>query len=253
MNRKLRTLARTTRERAFTLTDLVVCVAIIALLVCLALPALAGGKDRTRVAQCAANLRQFTLAMHVYGHEFGDKLPTATVGSWPLDMPWAVGSFVERIGSKWTTMYCPGTRVRFTDDDNYRLYTWAPNNYRIVGYALTFPGTAALSITNRNATLTPRSMPFGPVMLPTSSPAQQVLLADATLSQPGQSGEALRNTYNYTDIVGAYLKRHISAHLDSNLPAGGNVGMLDGHVEWRKFQDMHVRTVEGAGTPVFWW
>jgi prepilin-type processing-associated H-X9-DG protein len=41
--------------------------------------------------------------------------------------------------------------------------------------------------------------------------------------------------------------------VDRFLPAGGNVGMLDGHVEWRVFPQMHVRTPQGSGTPVFWW
>jgi prepilin-type processing-associated H-X9-DG protein len=37
------------------------------------------------------------------------------------------------------------------------------------------------------------------------------------------------------------------------VPAGGNVGMLDSHVEWRKFQQMLPRTDPSSGAPVFWW
>lgn len=34
------------------------------------------------------------------------------------------------------------------------------------------------------------------------------------------------------------------------LPAGGNLLFLDGHVAWRRFQEMRIRTV---GEPAFWW
>jgi prepilin-type processing-associated H-X9-DG protein len=45
---------------------------------------------------------------------------------------------------------------------------------------------------------------------------------------------------------------HQSPHLASNgrLPEGGNLTMLDGHAEWRKFDRQRVRT---DGDPSFWW
>src|SRR5437762_2737797 len=77
----------------------------------------------------------------------------------------------------------------------------------------------------------------------------RVLLADATI-QAGPGG-------SFTDIPGGYadprtgrLKSHITAHLNGNQPAGGNLAMLDGHVEWRNFKDMQVRSSSG---PSFWW
>jgi prepilin-type processing-associated H-X9-DG protein len=51
-------------------------------------------------------------------------------------------------------------------------------------------------------------------------------------------------------VQGGFGKPHTSPHLIGNLPAGGNLGMLDGHVEWRKFQDMQIRSASG---PFFWW
>jgi prepilin-type processing-associated H-X9-DG protein len=79
------------------------------------------------------------------------------------------------------------------------------------------------------------------------------LLADATFSQPGQDDEANRASYNYTSITGSYPMRLRTSHLDRFLPDGGNLAMLDGHVEWRVFSQMHVRTPPASGTPVFWW
>jgi prepilin-type processing-associated H-X9-DG protein len=49
---------------------------------------------------------------------------------------------------------------------------------------------------------------------------------------------------------------HRTSHLIRGFPVGGNIGMLDGHVEWRKFQYMFPRTnpsVNGVPIPTFWW
>ncbi len=79
----------------------------------------------------------------------------------------------------------------------------------------------------------------------------RVFASCATISDFNQNVESLRGTYSYTDIEGGYPVHHLSAHLNGKIPSGANLLMLDGHVEWRKFQAMHPRTL--AGSPVFWW
>jgi prepilin-type processing-associated H-X9-DG protein len=118
---------------------------------------------------------------------------------------------------------------------------------------MTFPGTASLSATNENFSILPQPIQFVTTMLPAPSPSVRVLLADATISAPDENSVAKEATYNYTDIVGGYVKHHISPHLNGKIPAGGNVGMLDGHTEWRAFQKMISRVDAGSGSPVFWW
>ena len=57
--------------------------------------------------------------------------------------------------------------------------------------------------------------------------------------------------FAYTGIKGGWAELHRTAHLSGAIPAGGNVVMLDSHVEWRKFYRMFPRT--SGGVPVFWW
>src|SRR5215470_13284689 len=90
------------RQQAFTLVELLVVVAVIALLISVRLPALARATDQTKRAQCASNLRQFALAMHIFANDNNDRLPTTSAGFWAWDVSSDVGTFVESTGSPWT-------------------------------------------------------------------------------------------------------------------------------------------------------
>ena len=68
-------------NRAFTLVELLVLVAILALLAAMLLPALAGTRRSSKRAQCLANLRQIGAGCAVYADDFGGWYPIATVGS----------------------------------------------------------------------------------------------------------------------------------------------------------------------------
>jgi prepilin-type processing-associated H-X9-DG protein len=121
-----------------------------------------------------------------------------------------------------------------------------------LGYAQTFQNTVTLGQTNQNPSIIPGPITYITQMLPPPMPTERVLAADATISAPGQNNPNNKYSYNWTDIAGGYSKHHLSAHLEGSVPIGGNVLMLDGHVEWRKFAVILPRTTAGSA-PVFWW
>src|SRR5690349_19942496 len=68
-------LLRGKRLSAFTIVELLVVIAVIAILATMVLPALHRAKARGRGTQCMNNLRQFGLALQMYADDHDDTLP----------------------------------------------------------------------------------------------------------------------------------------------------------------------------------
>jgi prepilin-type N-terminal cleavage/methylation domain-containing protein/prepilin-type processing-associated H-X9-DG protein len=237
----------------FTLVELLVVIAVIGILAGMLLPVLGKSKVRAKRLQCMNNVRQIDLALRMYADVNADKLPHAGAGAWAWDIPWAVGDAMVQSGAGIKSFYCASTG--FTDEDNDNLWNFRTNNFRVVGYAMTFPGTASVLFTNQNPSLTPQPItdPNTKVTYPAPSTSDRVALADAVISKPHNVDVVNRWLNSYVNVKGAYFKAHQTAHLEGTMPAGGNVGMLDGHAEWRKFFLMSPRTDADTDSPIFWW
>ena len=249
MNTSFDVLERPRKQAGFTRLELLVVVMVLVALAVVRLSAATSVKNQTKIGQCAANLRQLGVSMLLYGSDNSDKLPSQTTipGTWLWDLPWFIGNTLNQYGASQQVLYCPGTASRFSATDNQNLYNYSPGNFHVIGYAPSLPGSPSLPSTNVNYTITPQPIQSGSTLLPPPRASQRVLNADANLSSGG----------SYVAIIGGYQVGgrslpHLCPHLDGLVPAGGNVGMLDGHVEWRSFDQMRVRTT-GGGVPLFYW
>jgi prepilin-type N-terminal cleavage/methylation domain-containing protein len=240
-------------KAAFTLIELLVVIAIIGILAALLLPVFSSAKERGRRVQCLNNLKQFNLGLILYGNENTDRMPEMKGGLWAWDLPYSVSAVLMKEGVTREISYDPG----FPEMNQDGLWNYGGrddgNPYRVIGYAMTFPGTASVTETNWNRTISAQPIPFGSITLPPPSASERVLIAGAVISERGENDLAERATYQYANIPGGFVPLpHRCAHLVKGMPAGDNVAMLDGSVHWRLFADMLPRT-DNPFCPTFWW
>lgn len=102
--------ATPTTRRGFTLLELLVVLAVLALLGSLLLPALARARDTARTSTCLSRLRQWGLGTHVYGADCGGWLPAdgapnglSTRNAWYTDLPPSMGIAPYHEEGAWRT------------------------------------------------------------------------------------------------------------------------------------------------------
>ena len=108
-------------SRAFTLTELLVVMAVICLVIAIVMPLLARARESSRRIMCADNLRQLAEGAHCYQCDFQDRWPVVTTTEATLVDPDNKGKMIspaQLYGKFGHSLYTPGTNRNLTKPDD---------------------------------------------------------------------------------------------------------------------------------------
>ena len=236
----------------FTLIELLVVIAIISLLVSILLPSLRQAKEMAIIAVCASNQHHICLALHSYASENDGRLPPSTFRDWGgqhnyVRIPPFEG-LLKGHGSV-ELWFCPSI-VSAHREEIEPFYPHVKDHSASLGdyeddlgrYSITMIGYAYC------AGLVPGHQSIGSTFEEIQSPHTLEDRPDWTLCadymevwwDPGQG--QTHDSYdciqvNHAEPCGGLI-RGTRGWLVPTVPAGSNVGYLDGHVEWRDWSQL---------------
>ena len=269
-------------RRGFTLIELLVVIALIAVLTAILVPALGRARELARRMRCASNIRQQLIAIHLYGAENDGKLPRARQGMClgPDGLvQYGVINYMLDTGTTREMFYCPSNAPQQKYNDYYWIDFFPKYNdwdgSRFTGNFMRTTRTSYSWIVNDT-----RGLPWEEIVpyatdafkktwvrsLVDKRPAAKELLVDiifgtsssAEYYQAERSTRYGRNFIRNGFVKGANVPEQDTNHLQGLDPTGGNVGFLDGHTQWRRFNPdidpngVAIPRYGGGGTGFFW-
>lgn len=215
------------------------------------------GREQARRMVCASNIKTQLSALMLFAEENEGGFPS-TGGFWPWDFEYhranqilrCMGVDVQKPSVEedipvQDVFYCPSNFPQIIARNIYWHFAVDSANergYRLAGYVFMWPatwnshgGAPILGSGNKRWVKT----------IYVDEPAETELVVDAIMSQNGNFGKI---TVGGMPVFGFFDS---SSHLKTaREPAGGNIGFVDGHVQWRLFDEMEIRYQAG---PYWWW
>jgi len=214
------------------------------------------GRENAKRVICASNIQKSLMASTSFAREHEGKYPY-NWGIWPWDADCdTVNLLLEYMGVDVSQIeqeqdnnipvqdifYCPSNIPQRKARDIYWNHHFP--SLRILSYVYLFRSVLTIYVENQSET---------------------ELVVDAVLSQRKnrQTGETYNlNEFpngNFGQITNGAMEAYYgyydsSSHLKSlKEPYGGNIGFVDGHVQWRDFKDMANRITTSSVGPMWWW
>jgi prepilin-type N-terminal cleavage/methylation domain-containing protein/prepilin-type processing-associated H-X9-DG protein len=227
---------------AFTLIELLVVIAIIAVLMAILLPSLRLCREHTRRGVCANRIRQQFLGITLMAQDNRNQLTDMVISKnarYPCDLIKEKADAMQKGGFVHDIFYCPSNPLHRLNQDEMWNYG---SNFVHCGYWY------IIGTSERNKTVSIQGTNKRWLhSLDEKGAVTAELIVDQTFST--NTGESARAVFELSH--GAISLPDQTNHMGYRYrPYGGNIGFLDGHIEWRPFQKMEFRMRSNAD---YWW
>lgn len=227
------------KTTGFTLIEMLVVVAIIAILAAIIFPVFASAREKARQATCASNLRQLTMAVDQYVQDYDDVMPGAYQGDYGIDTNhvkrggWIYyvefaednptgKDFDPTLGSIYS--YVKSTQVYICPDDGAGQRTG--DSYAINSCVENPPDQATYFAS-------------GKLLSKLVNPSGMMLFSEEDDSLVGSTNDGYLNLQYAPGFGDALSTRHDN---------GVEVSFVDGHVKWYRSVEVHPQGLQ-TGIP----
>ena len=211
-------LLRKVKIRIFTLIELLIVIAIIAILAGMLLPALNAAREKARAIKCAGNLKQYGMAIAMYAHTYQDYLLIQN----PVNHKTGTIGYIYQWGGYIQTELMP--KMRETDWKAGRSINSCPSRNKNYGAALTGYEQEAISYAHNTLALGSQAQGANPdathKMSRLKQPAFYVGFCDSEVWCIGSSGVLAKGRWNGSKEYDYVSFRHGSR---------SNAVFIDGH------------------------
>jgi prepilin-type N-terminal cleavage/methylation domain-containing protein/prepilin-type processing-associated H-X9-DG protein len=231
-------------KKAFTLIELLVVIAIIAILAAILLPVLAQAKERANRASCMSNLHQQGIALTMYAGDANNKFPDLRYAPFTTTPPIPYGNWPWDISTNFTdAMIADGCERNVFYDPSYAQFncsnTWYfSSTFRILDYVYLIPGAGY----NTGGTPEQPYWKTNSITIPGQPiPATAELVVDVVIRDTKTGSFNNISVGELSTLTPPILQS--TSHLQAGIPAGGNILFADGHVEWRRWNQMYIKGI----------
>jgi prepilin-type N-terminal cleavage/methylation domain-containing protein/prepilin-type processing-associated H-X9-DG protein len=227
---------------AFTLIELLVVIAVIAILMAILLPSLRLCREHANRGVCANRIHQqfvgITLLAQDNRNQLTDMIPFDTI-AYPCDLVMDKAHAMQKAGYTRKNFYCPSNPL-------HRLHQEEMWNYGSTFVHCGYWYIIGSSIRNRAVPIAGTNKRWLHSLDDKRASAAELIVDQTFSTQTGESNRAV-----FESSHGAVTLPDQTNHMGYRYrPYGGNIGFLDGHIEWRPFQKMEFRT---RGHADYWW